>query len=190
MWHCLQTLFLWDSMFFPHRNWHKDGGWFAFVETQCHIHVLTLPPYEACLQEATLWPTQPGTSFPLRAVEEAQPFPDAHHYERMSMRYKWQESIVRWLTLPEWAAGGLAAWGGERMVASTKTHWRTCRLGTSLALVLLPFHGTAGGGCCLVLTERRDYFWKNRRGGLWSPWNTSFTLLMAMMSQLYCTKRE
>lgn len=36
---------------------------------------------------------------------------------------------------------------------------KDCRLGTRLALVLLPFHGMAGGGCCcLVLTEWRYYF--------------------------------
>lgn len=34
---------------------------------------------------------------------------------------------------------------------------KDCKLGTRLALVLLPFHRTAGGDCCLVLSEWRDY---------------------------------
>lgn len=56
---------------------------------------------------------------------------------------------------PEWAAGG---WPGGKDGSIHKGPLKDCRLGTRLALVLLPFHGMAGGGCCLVLTEWRDYF--------------------------------
>lgn len=55
---------------------------------------------------------------------------------------------------PEWAAGGCP---GGKDGSIHKGPLRDCRLGTRLALVLLPFHGMAGGGCCLVLTEWRDY---------------------------------
>lgn len=91
----------------------------------------------------------------------ARPFPDAHHHERMSMRCQWQGAL--WdgsrvgvpCDTPEWAAGG---WLGEEDGSIHKSPLKDCRLGTSLALVLLPFHGTAGGGCCLVLPEWWDYF--------------------------------
>lgn len=88
----------------------------------------------------------------------AQPSPDAHHYKSMSMRCKWQGCIVR-LAVPcdtsEWVAGVCRGKDGSIHKAPLKD----CKLGRRLALVLLPFHGTAGGGCSLVLTE----------------WNNSFT---------------
>lgn len=91
----------------------------------------------------------------------ARPFPDAHHYERMSMRCKWQgvhcEMGAEWechVTLLNGAAGG---WPGGKDGSVHKGPLKDCKLGTRLALVLLPLHGTAGGGCCLVLTEWRDY---------------------------------
>lgn len=34
---------------------------------------------------------------------------------------------------------------------------RDCRLGTRLAVVLLPFSGMTEGGCCLVPSEWKDY---------------------------------
>lgn len=55
---------------------------------------------------------------------------------------------------PEWAAGG---WLGGEDGSTHKGPLKDCRLGTRLALLLLPFHGMAGGGCRLVLTEWRDY---------------------------------
>lgn len=55
---------------------------------------------------------------------------------------------------PEWAAGGCP---GGKARSIHKDPLKDCRLGTRLALVLLPFHGMSGGGYCLVLTEWRDY---------------------------------
>ena len=57
---------------------------------------------------------------------------------------------------PERPAGG---WPGGKDGSVHKGPLKDRKLGTRLALVLLPFHGTAGGGCCLVLTEWRVYFW-------------------------------
>lgn len=90
----------------------------------------------------------------------AQPFPNAHHYECMSMRCKWQGSIVRWTqsgsaTWHSWM--GCRGLSGGKARSIHKDPLKDCRLGTRLALVLLPFHGMSGGGCCLVLTEWRDY---------------------------------
>lgn len=94
----------------------------------------------------------------------ARPFPDAHHHERMSMRCQWQGHIVRWeqsgsAMWHSWM--GCRGWLGEEDGSIHKSPLKDCRLGTSLALVLLPFHGTAGGGCCLVLPE----WWVVRRIG-------------------------
>lgn len=103
-------------------------------------------------------PTRHFISF--ETSEGAQPFPNAHHYECMSMRCKWQGCIVRW------AKSGSATWrswmscqglSGGKECSIHNDPLRDCRLGTRLALVLLPFHGGAGGGCCLVLAEWRDY---------------------------------
>lgn len=84
--------------------------------------------------------TQPGTSFPLKPVDE-----HSHtlmHYERMSMRCKWQGYIVRW------APSGSAMWhswmgcrglAGGKDGSSHNGPLKGCRRGTRLALVLLPF---------------------------------------------------
>lgn len=133
--------------------------------THTHIHshtdsvsALPLKKYEYRIQEATLWPLSAALPISFESGGRAQPSPDAHHYKSMSMRCKWQGCIVR-LAVPcdtsEWVAGVCRGKDGSIHKAPLKD----CKLGRRLALVLLPFHGTAGGGCSLVLTE----------------WNNSFT---------------
>lgn len=118
---------------------------------------------------------------------EARRFPTAHHYERMSMRCQWQDCIVRW------AQSGSAMWhswmgcrglaGGEGWQQSQRPI-EGRRLGTRLALVLLPFHGMGRRRLLLL------WYWLNggiiseelERGGLLSPSYAPFSLLMAIMS--------
>lgn len=105
--------------------------------------------------------TQPGTSFPLKLVEEHDHSP--MHITMSACQWGANDRAALWdrsrvgvpCDTPEWAAGG---WLGEEDGSIHKSPLKDCRLGTSLALVLLPFHGTAGGGCCLVLPEWWDYF--------------------------------
>lgn len=67
---------------------------------------------------------------------------------------------------PEWAAGG---WQEGEDGDIHKGAFRNYRLGTRLALVLLSFPETAGGGCFLVRTEWRNYCWNNRGEKVYYP---------------------
>lgn len=141
------------------------GGWCdTFDKTHCQL-------FHTCFRTSSweIWipypgshtlATQPGTSFPLKLVEDHDHSPihitvSACQWGANDRGSLWDGCRVGMpCDTPEWAAGG---WLGGKDGSIHKGPLKDCRLGTRLALLLLPFHGVAGGGCCLVLTEWRDY---------------------------------
>lgn len=158
----------WVFSIFLEYVWISVG----FASSQWQLLTHTLISNTSSQEIWSLYPgshtlaTQPGTRFPLKWVEEHGRSPVERHFECMSMRCKWQECIVRWALSGSamWHSWmGCRGWLGGEDGSIYKGPLKGCRLGTRLALVLLPFHGMAGGGHCLVLSEWRDYFWLDWR---------------------------